>query len=125
MEPNVNCGCGRAYCDWPIGKCPREPTGPLRRKIEASGPRDFLVGKPVHCGQPLDLLVTHEFVATRASWVRVRYETATRRSDTHPRGERVAIFIDDTGEHDVTERHVFRWPLPGAASDDLFHRGDE
>ena len=117
-EPNSNCGCGAAYCDYPVGTCPREPAGPIRRKIETSGPRDFLAGKPIHCGQPLDLLVSRR-------WARVRYETATRRTDAHPRGERVAIFIDDTGEHDVTERHVFRWPLPGAASDDLLHRGDE
>ena len=115
-EPNLNCGCGRAYCDFEVGSCPREPAGPLRRHEQASGPRDFLVGRPVHCGQPLDLLVS-------GRWVPVRYETSTRRIGD--RAQRVAIFVDDTGEHEATANHRFRWPLPGAASDDLLHRGDE
>lgn len=114
MDTNTDCGCGRAYCDWNVGTCPQEPAGPLRRGKDDGGARDFLVGKPVQCGQPLDRL-TGDVEAGRGKWVRVRYEAALFRDGP-------AMYVDDTGEHEATQRDRFRWPLPGAAAGDLFDR---
>lgn len=114
MDANTNCGCGRAYCDWNVGTCPQEPAGPIKRRKDEGGARDFLVGKPIQCGQPLDRL-SGDVEAGRGRWVRVRYEAALWRNGP-------ALYIDDQGEHEATTRDRFRWPLPGSTDGDLFAR---
>lgn len=105
LEPNYECGCGRAFCDFNVGTCPREPAGPLVRRGDAGGARDHLVGRPVHCGQQIDRLVG-DVERGRGRWVRGRYEMKRRGA------ELVALFVDERGDHEVRPTDRFRWPLP-------------
>jgi hypothetical protein len=108
---NTDCACGRAYCEFNVGTCPREPAGPLKRHKDSGGPRDFLAGQPVTCGQPLERLVGN-VEDGRGRWVPVRYEAALFRDGA-------ALYIDNTGEHEATTRDRFRWPQPGTTAGDI------
>ena len=79
--------------------------GPLVRRKDPSGARDYLCGQPVTCGQPPLELFTGDVEAGR-QWALVRYEAALFRHGP-------AIVIDDAGEHETSPRDRFRWPLRG------------
>lgn len=104
----VDCHCGRAHCDWLVGTCPREPRAGLSRDRDEGGPRDFLLGRPVHAGVVLERL-EGDVAAGRGRWTSVRYETRPNRGGAL---DPLPVYVDDAGEHRITLRDVFRWPWP-------------
>ena len=102
------CGHHGAGCEFNLGTCPREQRGPIQRGHQAGAPRDFLCGKPIHCGAELHLL-TGQVERNQGAWEPVRYETSRRHAAN--RVTMIATYVDTKGEtHHVRPEHVFRWP---------------
>lgn len=89
----------------------------LTLSTDAGGPRHFLAGRPVHCGDILELQeierrvddVGDEHIALVDRWVQVRYE-----SQPDGQGGIVASLYAVVGGYVGTLRHWpsmrFRWP---------------
>lgn len=90
--------CDRKYTVYEDG----EPVGHLKRSTEGGGHRDYLSGKPIHCGQGLELLQWD------GSWLPVRYEIDWR--DKEP----VPVFYVSLWQGSVALQNqsnmIFRWP---------------
>jgi hypothetical protein len=72
--------------------------GPLEIKREASGPRHWLDGQPVHSGALLELRTTDQ------GWVLGRYEWSYQERD------RPTFHIDEFTIRRIAPTDLLRWP---------------
>jgi hypothetical protein len=90
----------------------------LERRQEDGGFRDYLDGKPIHCGTGLELQSVEyrsddygEYSLKLPTGVCVRYELAWGP------GERAVMLHGDLGGHEFVAKHklwmLFRWPQRG------------
>lgn len=132
-EAHFNCSLFEPCEAWKVNPkagastCPKEPAREMRRKAkagqwsalvlrqEAGGMRHYLDGKPVHCGDGLEIQMLEmkaddygEYPVPQPKGIPVRYEAAFR-------SQQISWSLHrDVGGHEFTAVgetwHRFRWP---------------